>query len=158
MRDILPILALAGVAFLLLRKPASASPSSSLPPSPSSGDINTAIKRASSGYGVPECILRGIVYAETGNNPKWFFRYHPDGVSFGAFGLTKGAVSHMGGDWNRIQRDLSYQAEMSAKYLRWLYDRLRSWDLAIQAYNIGIGNVQKGRRNYTYLTRVKRFC
>ncbi len=120
--------------------------------------IDNAIRKASRKYGVPECILRGIAHAESGMNPSWFFRYHPDGVSFGAFGLTRGAVRHMGGDWNRVQRDLSYQAEMSAKYLRWLYDRLKSWDLTIQAYNIGIGNVKRGRRNPAYLRKVKRFC
>jgi len=158
MRNIFPLIALTGVILLLMRKSTFASSPSLSPSSPSAEAIYSAIRRASSLYGVPECILRGIAYAETSMNPFWFFRYHLDGVSYGAFGLTKGAVRHMGGDWERVKRDLSYQAEMSAKYLRWLYDRLKSWDLAIQAYNIGIGNVRRGRRNYTYLTKVKRFC
>jgi len=151
MKDILPILLLGGLALLLLRRPA-------LRPPAAPTSLEGAIRAAAARHGVPACILKGIAYAESGMSPAWFFRYHPDGVSFGAFGLTRGAVSHMGGDWERVRRDLSYQAEMAAKYLRWLYDKLRSWDLAIQAYNLGLGNIQKGKRNYAYLAKVKRYC
>ncbi len=120
-------------------------------------DIYTLIKEVAKQEGVPECILLGIARAESSLNPKWFYRYHPDGVSYGAFGLTKGAVKTIRMDWESVKRDLRLQAIASARYLKWLYNRLKNWNLVIQAYNIGIGNVLKGKRNYSYLKRVKKY-
>lgn len=120
-------------------------------------NIKEIIRQEARRYSVPECILLGIAKAESSLNPKWFYRYHGDRVSYGAFGLTKGAVKTIGMDWESVKRDLRMQARASAVYLRWLYNRLKNWDLVIQAYNIGIGNVLRGRRNYAYLTRVKKY-
>ena len=120
-------------------------------------DIKETIRQEARRYSVPECILLGIAKVESSLNPKWFYRYHPDGVSYGAFGLTRGAVKTIGMNWEEVKKDLRLQARASSAYLRWLYNRLKNWDLAIQAYNIGIGNVLRGKRNYNYLTRVKRF-
>ena len=105
-----------------------------------------------------ERILDGICKVESSCNPRWYFRYHPDGVSFGAYGLTKGAVLSVGGSWERVKRDLSYQREIAKRYLLSLYNRLHDWNLAIMAYHGGIGNVLRGKRYYSYLRKVKRYA
>ena len=159
---LLPLLVLGGV-LLFMRKslagPSSPASSPSLPPpqgQTQTSNIREIIRQEARREGIPECILLGIAKAESSLNPYWFYRYHPDGVSFGAFGLTRGAVKTIGMNWEAVKQSIILQARASARYLKWLYRRLKNWDLAIQAYNIGIGNVRKGRRNYTYLRRVKR--
>jgi soluble lytic murein transglycosylase-like protein len=49
------------------------------------------------------------------------------------------------------------QAFLAAKYLRKCYETFRDWDLAVQAYHLGIPYVKRGRRAYKYLQRVKEF-
>ncbi|RUM27732.1 MAG: hypothetical protein DSY42_09540 [Aquifex sp.] len=147
-RILIPIIAVAGI--LLLAKKGNAN----VPQS----NIKEIIRKEAKREGVPECILLGIAKTESGLDPRWFYRYHPDGVSYGAFGLTRGAVKTTGMNWNAVKSSVILQARASAKYLKWLKSKLGSWDLAIQAYNIGIGNVLRGRRNYAYLRKVKEAC
>lgn len=39
-------------------------------------------------------------------------------------------------------------------HIHWLYGQLQDWNKTISAYNMGIGNMKKGKWNHSYLTHV----
>jgi hypothetical protein len=105
-----------------------------------------------------EKLLDGICRVESSCSPYWAHRYHPDGVSYGLYGLTKGAVRSVGMDWEAVKRSTSLQREAARRYLLKMYSLFHDWDLAIQAYHLGPGNVKRGRRDYNYLRKVKSYA
>jgi len=141
-KSLLPLVA-AGALFLL-SKSSHAVGSSTLP----SGTSTSYIDK----------ILNGICKVESSCNSYWAHRYHPDGVSFGLYGLTKGAVRSVGMDWEAVKRSTSLQREAARRYLIKMYSLFKDWDLAIMAYHLGPGNIKRGRRDYNYLRKVKRYA
>ena len=121
------------------------------------------LSRSAQGSEIVERILDGICKVESSCSPYWGYRFHPDGVSYGFYGLTRGAVTTVGIDWNRLthlkgEAGRQLQREAARRYLLYLYNRLHNWDLAIQAYHGGIGNILRGKRYYSYLKKVKRYA
>lgn len=93
------------------------------------------IKTASSTYGVPEHIVKGIVWKES--------NYHPDIVygkrvggsgDSGAMQLIPGTAQSMG---VKNVFDPADNINGGVKYLKTLYDELGDWGKAVAAYNSG---------------------
>ncbi|WP_456484780.1 hypothetical protein [Desulfurobacterium sp.] len=105
-----------------------------------------------------EKLLNGICKMESSCSSRWAYSYHPDGVSYGLYGLTRGAVETVGMDWEAVKRLTSLQREAARRYLLKMFHIFHDWDLAIQAYHLGPGNVKRGKRAYTYLRKVKSFA
>ena len=105
-----------------------------------------------------EKLLNGICKVESSCSRRWAFRYHPDKVSFGLYGLTKGAVRSVGMNWEAVKRSTSLQREAARRYLLKMYSMFKDWNLAIQAYHLGPGNVKRGGRDYNYLRKVLNFA
>ncbi len=121
------------------------------------------LSRSAFGSETVERILDGICKVESSCSPYWGYRFHPDRVSYGFYGLTRGAVTTVGIDWNRLihlkgEAGRQLQREAARRYLLYLYNRLHNWDLAIQAYHGGLGNVLRGKRYYKYLNKVKHYA
>jgi len=105
-----------------------------------------------------EKLLDGICRVESSCSPYWAHRYHPDGVSYGLYGLTRGAVESVGMDWGAVKRSTSLQRAAARRYLLKLYSIFKDWNLAVQAYHLGPGNVRKGRRAPSYLNKVLKYA
>lgn len=84
--------------------------------------------------------------------------------SFGIFQLEPGTASDMAGrniipinDFVGRPGEL-LDIQLGVAYIKWLLNQFGgNQDLAIQAYNEGIGNIKKGRRDPVYLARVTKF-
>ena len=103
-------------------------------------------------------VLHGICMAESGCSSRYAYSYHPDGISYGLYGLTEEAVKDAGMNWEAVKRSTSLQKEAARRYLLKMYKVFGNWNLAIQAYHLGPGNVLKGKRDYNYLSRVKHYA
>lgn len=100
-----------------------------------------AALNAATTYGVPPDLFFRMVSQESAWNP-----YAVSGA--GAAGLTQVmpntasdpgyGVAPMPSGW---QNDPQAQLNFGAQYLRSMYDRFGSWDLALAAYNSGVGTV-----------------
>lgn len=90
--------------------------------------------------------------AQIGRESGWAW----DAVSpAGAFGLAQ-FMPATADEWDVEVADPVSSLNGGARYMRWLYDGLGSWGLALAAYNWGIGNVrrwQAGERNPPAETR-----
>jgi len=86
---------------------------------------------------MPPGLLKRMAWQES--------RYNPAAKSpVGAFGLLQfmpATWAEWGGGFDIA--DPVAQIRAAGLYLKWLYQRLGSWDLALAAYNWGIGNVQR---------------
>ncbi|SNR83281.1 transglycosylase SLT domain-containing protein [Desulfurobacterium atlanticum] len=140
--------------FLLKKPEAKAAPSNgaaaSLSPAP--------LTPANTGKSYLEKLLDGICKMESSCSSRWAYSYHPDGVSYGLYGLTRIAVKDVGMNWEDVKRSTRLQREAARRYLLKMYKIFKNWDLAIQAYHLGPGNVKKGKRAYTYLRKVKSYA
>lgn len=133
--------------FLLFRNNAAASAGAAAP-SPSINTKKTYLEK----------LLDGICKMESSCSSRWAYSYHPDGVSYGLYGLTRGAVETVGMDWEAVKRSTKLQREAARRYFLKMYKIFKDWDLAIQAYHLGPGNVKRGKRAYTYLRKVKSYA
>lgn len=86
-------------------------------------------------HGVPEDLFLRLVQQESGWNPV--------AVSIkGATGLAQlmpETAKHLGVDINNAEENL----EGGARYLRMMYDKFGTWELALAAYNAGPGAVEE---------------
>ncbi|WP_457678660.1 transglycosylase SLT domain-containing protein [Thermovibrio sp.] len=121
------------------------------------GGVLLLLSSRSSGADIDK-ILDGICRVESSCNPYWAHRYHSDKVSYGLYGLTKGAVESVGMNWEAVKRSTTLQREAARRYLFRMYSIFKDWDLAIQAYHLGPGNIKRGRRDYNYLRKVLSFA
>lgn len=88
-------------------------------------------------YGLPVGLLSRVAYQES--------RYNPAAVSpAGAQGLMQ-FMPATAEEWGVHSFDAKSSIFGAAKYLRWLKDQVGTWELALAAYNFGIGNVKRGR-------------
>ena len=92
-------------------------------------------KVAARKHGVPEDLFLRLVQRESGWNPV--------AVSVkGATGLAQlmpETAKHLGVDINDAEENL----EGGARYLRMMYDKFGTWELALAAYNAGPGAVEE---------------
>ena len=138
MNKLLPLIAVGGVLLLLTKS------------SKAETEVTAAIREAAVRYNVPPSYLYGICKTESSCSQNWAYRFHPDGVSYGLFGLTRYVAPVP-------LPDIQKQANYAAAYLRKCYDTFKGWNLAIQAYHLGIPAVKRGKRDYSYLKRVLSF-
>ena len=103
-------------------------------------------------YNVPQELIYAVIKAESG--------FKIDAVSHaGAIGLMQIMPTTFEDMSNRLGEEtvegLLYDPETNIKYgtyyLRYLYDMFKEWDLAVAAYNGGLGNVNKWRENPEYI-------
>lgn len=99
-----------------------------------------AIRAAEQSNGIPDSLLARLLHQES--------RYRQDIIS----GQTRSPVGAVGiaqfmpataAEWKVNPTDPYSSIDGAGRYLRWLYDRLGSWDKALAGYNWGIGNVQR---------------
>lgn len=99
-----------------------------------------AIRTAEQANGIPESLLGRVLYQES--------RFRPDIIS----GQTRSPVGAVGiaqfmpataAEWGVNATDPYSSIDGAGRYLRWLYERLGSWEKALAGYNWGIGNVQR---------------
>lgn len=99
-----------------------------------------SIRRAEQANGIPDTLLARLLYQES--------RFRQDIIT----GATKSPVGATGiaqfmpataVEWGVQATDPYSSIDGAGRYLRWLYDRVGSWDKALAAYNWGIGNVQR---------------
>jgi soluble lytic murein transglycosylase-like protein len=113
-----------------------AAPVASPEPAPrSGGGIRSWINQYADYYGVPRSIAQSTAYVES--------RYNPAAKSsvgaLGIFQLMPGTADDLGVDASDPEQNIA--GGMS--YLRSMYDRFGSWDLALAGYNAGPGAVRK---------------
>ncbi len=90
-----------------------------------------------------------IAFIESSLNPSARSRW-----AEGLMGVNYNA--HRIKDPKHIRRDPYFNMRHGVRILREYYEELRSVDLAIMAYNVGISAVRKGRTNHRYLTKYRR--
>ena len=99
------------------------------------GEYLEVAKAAARKHGVPEDLFLRLVQQESGWNPV--------AVSVkGATGLAQlmpDTARHLGVDINVAEENL----EGGARYLRMMYDKFGTWELALAAYNAGPAAVEK---------------
>ena len=99
------------------------------------GEYLEVAKAAARKHGVPEDLFLRLVQQESGWNPV--------AVSVkGATGLAQlmpETAKHLGVDINVAEENL----EGGARYLRMMYDKFGTWELALAAYNAGPAAVEK---------------
>jgi soluble lytic murein transglycosylase-like protein len=99
------------------------------------GEFLHAAKAAAARHGVPSDLFLRLVQQESGWNPQ--ARSHA-----GAMGLAQlmpGTAARLGVN----PRDPHQNLDGGARYLRMMYDRFKSWRLALAAYNAGPEAVEK---------------
>ncbi|TCK06351.1 hypothetical protein [Phorcysia thermohydrogeniphila] len=176
LKTLLPI---AGVAILVLATRAHAhtgggsSPSSADSLSPQWRELlKQQIDKVAFEQRVPAEVLWGICMTESGCSREYLRSMHPDGKSFGLFGLTNGALQDALNEYNPLpgfrrtidkvsdERAIYLQAEAAAKYLHALRTkyghpyRIHTLFDAIQAYHVGPTAYRWGRRAPGYLDKV----
>ena len=99
------------------------------------GEYLEVAKAAARKHGVPEDLFLRLVQQESGWNPV--------AVSVkGATGLAQlmpDTAEHLGIDINDAEENL----DGGARYLRMMYDKFGTWELALAAYNAGPGAVEE---------------
>ncbi len=122
----------AGVAALLLLLPA-AGACGAVPE-----NLWRQTRQAEQAHGLPEDLLVSLVWAES--------RYCVRAVSeAGAQGLGQLMPATARSLGVRDPFDPRQNLQGAGRYLRMLWFQFRSWDVALQAYHDGPGNVQAGR-------------
>ncbi len=107
---------------------------------PAAAPYAEAIRAAEAANGIPESLLGRVLYQES--------RFRPEIIN-GAVRSPAGAVGiaqfmpATAREWGVTPTDPYSSIDGAGRYLRWLYDRLGSWDRALAGYNWGIGNVQR---------------
>ena len=125
-----------------------------------------SIEAAARKYGVDPCLLAGIVRQESNFDPRAIrlepkLGTGPDGLPAASIGLAQVLVSTARDFRPGISRaelfEVRVNLEVAAELVRWLSRNGVSMPLGVDAYNMGIGNYRKGRRNLKYRDRVVGF-
>lgn len=86
-------------------------------------------------HGVPEDLFLRLVQRESGWNPVAVSTKGATGLAQ----LMPDTADHLGVDINDAEENL----EGGARYLRMMYDKFGTWELALAAYNAGPGAVEE---------------
>lgn len=121
------------------------------------------IRKASQTWGVDLAIIKAVIRKESAFNPE---AVNPTDPSYGLMGITPIAAQDFGfvRDYRQVtETEIAtiFQVENNLNIgVRKLSSLLRKYpfDAAVQMYNVGeSGYKDKGRRNFSYLSEVKRF-
>lgn len=104
--------------------------------SASTGSVASLIQSTASRFGVPSAIALAVAQRESGLNQAAV----GSSGEIGVFQLMPGTAGEIGVN----PSDLNQNIEGGIRYLRDMYNRFGSWSLALQAYNGGPGNVERG--------------
>jgi len=102
------------------------------------------IEKYSDEYGIPKYIAYNVSYKETSYRGPFDWSYEPDLVSYaGAVGpmqvmpSTANFINNRKIDKELLRTDMELNIMSSMKYLRYLKDRYKSWDIVCGYYNTG---------------------
>jgi len=116
----------------------------------------------SSRYHVDLGLTKAIAKVESNFNPK---AKNPLDPSYGLMQITPPLAYDFGliSDWQnptaadiRAMMDVNNNLDVACQQLAYL-TRIQRFDVAVQMYNVGIAGYMKGRRNYDYLNKVKKY-
>ncbi|WP_128516790.1 lytic transglycosylase domain-containing protein [Tabrizicola thermarum] len=99
------------------------------------GEYLDVAKAAARKHGVPEDLFLRLVQQESGWNPVAVSTKGATGLAQ----LMPETAEHLGVDINDAKENL----EGGARYLRMMFDKFGSWELALAAYNAGPGAVEE---------------
>ena len=99
------------------------------------GEYLEVAKAAARKHGVPEDLYLRLVQRESGWNP---IAVSTKGAT-GLAQLMPETAEHLGVDINDAEENL----DGGARYLRMMYDKFGTWELALAAYNAGPGAVEE---------------
>ncbi len=99
------------------------------------GEYLDIAKAAARKHGVPEDLFLRLVQQESGWNPVAVSTKGATGLAQ----LMPETAEHLGVDINDAKENL----EGGARYLRMMFDKFGSWELALAAYNAGPGAVEE---------------
>lgn len=99
------------------------------------GEYLEVAKAAARKHGVPEDLFLRLVQRESGWNPVAVSTKGATGLAQ----LMPETAEHLGVDINDAEDNL----EGGARYLRMMYDKFGTWELALAAYNAGPGAVEE---------------
>jgi len=100
-----------------------------------SGPYLAVARAAARRHGVPEDLFLRLVQQESG----WRTTAKSNKGAYGLAQLMPATARKLGVD----RLDPAQNLDGGAKYLRWQFDRFKSWRLALAAYNAGPGAVEK---------------
>ncbi len=115
-----------------------------------------AVRKASLDFGVPREILLAVAWRESRGNPR-AYRAEPKlgDASYGLMQLLCSTARDLGlrGECERLFNP-ALNLHFGAQYLAWLKGNgAPTWELAVAAYNCGIGRVRRLCRQYGYSAR-----
>lgn len=99
------------------------------------GEYLEVAKAAARKHGVPEDLFLRLVQQESGWNPVAVSTKGATGLAQ----LMPETAEHLGVDINDAEENL----EGGARYLRMMFDKFGTWELALAAYNAGPGAVEE---------------
>lgn len=99
------------------------------------GEYLEVAKAAARKHGVPEDLFLRLVQQESGWNPVAVSTKGATGLAQ----LMPGTAEHLGVDINDAEENL----DGGARYLRMMYDKFGTWELALAAYNAGPAAVEE---------------
>ncbi len=99
------------------------------------GEYLEVAKSAARKHGVPEDLFLRLVQQESGWNPVAVSTKGATGLAQ----LMPETAQHLGVDINDAEENL----EGGARYLRMMFDKFGTWELALAAYNAGPGAVEE---------------
>lgn len=102
----------------------------------SAGEVAALIQAAAPSYGVPPSLALAVAQRESGLNQG----ARGSSGEIGVFQLMPGTAADLGVD----PSDLAANIQGGLSYLSQLYRQFGDWGVALQAYNGGPGNVQRG--------------
>ncbi len=119
-------------------------------------EYKDAIDLASARFGIPKTRIVAIIGVESGGDP------HAVGTSgeTGLMQLTQGALDDVNNTYGTYYTKLLVQdgvtnIQAGVRYLAWLKSNLNNnLDLATEAFNAGIGTIQNGGTDKSYLDKI----
>lgn len=105
-------------------------------------DIDLIASAKALQYGVPPELVSSVISAESSYNPNAIGPVTKYGSAYGLMQLLPSTASELGVSRDQIL-DPERNIDAGTRYLRQLYDRYGSWDVALAAYNAGPGTVDK---------------
>lgn len=117
-------------------------------------DIIRSVKKKNGWEHIPDALTLATIDTESSFVPD-AIREEANDNSYGLMQILYGTARDMGfrGDPEDLlnpETNIFY----GTKYQAWLYKRYSDWDAVIHAYNEGPGNYDKGKRVYTYYSRI----
>jgi len=129
-------------------------------PNPSRAEIRAILRETADRLGIPREILMAIAFKES----TWR-HYAKDGtVLRGRWSPSDVGIMQINekahpNAFPQAAKDMRYNIEYGARYLKYQYERYGNWDEAIAAYNYGSARRNKKGRllNQSYVDRVDRY-